>query len=76
MRLTKLADVLKCELHGKDIAFEGVSIDSRTINQGELFVAIVGEKFDGHNYIGQALRKGAVGAVGAIVCCIAARAWV
>lgn len=37
----------------------GVSIDSRTIQKGELFFAIIGERFDGHDFIQDALKKGA-----------------
>ena len=29
----------------------GVSIDDRTINKGDLFIAIIGDKFDGHDFI-------------------------
>ncbi len=41
----------------------GVSIDSRTIEAGDLFVAIRGERFDGHRFVGDALARGALGAV-------------
>jgi UDP-N-acetylmuramoyl-tripeptide--D-alanyl-D-alanine ligase len=41
----------------------GYSIDSRTLNPGDLFIAIAGERFDGHDYLQAALEKGAVGAV-------------
>ncbi len=41
----------------------GVSIDSRTTRPGDLYVAIAGERFDGHDFIGQALQAGACGAV-------------
>jgi UDP-N-acetylmuramoyl-tripeptide--D-alanyl-D-alanine ligase len=41
----------------------GYSIDSRTINPGDLFIAIAGERFDGHEYVEAALEKGAVGAI-------------
>ncbi|MEW5979896.1 MAG: UDP-N-acetylmuramoyl-tripeptide--D-alanyl-D-alanine ligase [Acidobacteriota bacterium] len=41
----------------------GYSIDSRTIQPGELFVAISGEKFDGHHFVDQALEAGALAAV-------------
>jgi UDP-N-acetylmuramoyl-tripeptide--D-alanyl-D-alanine ligase len=41
----------------------GYSIDSRTLSPGDLFVAIHGERFDGHDYVQAALEKGAVGAV-------------
>lgn len=37
------------------------NIDSRTVGQGDIFVALCGEKTDGHNYIQQALDKGAQG---------------
>jgi UDP-N-acetylmuramoyl-tripeptide--D-alanyl-D-alanine ligase len=41
----------------------GYSIDSRTIQPGELFFAVKGEKMDGHNFVEQALSKGAIAAV-------------
>ncbi len=41
----------------------GVSIDSRTIRAGELFVAIHGPSHDGHDYVAAALESGAVAAV-------------
>ena len=44
---------------------KGVSIDSRTIYPGELFIAIKGERFDGHDFVEEALRRGAMGVVGA-----------
>ena len=41
----------------------GYSIDSRTLNAGDLFIAIAGERFDGHEYVQAAMEKGAVGAI-------------
>jgi UDP-N-acetylmuramoyl-tripeptide--D-alanyl-D-alanine ligase len=41
----------------------GYSIDSRTLSAGDLFIAIAGERFDGHEYVQAALEKGAVGAI-------------
>jgi UDP-N-acetylmuramoyl-tripeptide--D-alanyl-D-alanine ligase len=41
----------------------GVSIDSRDIAQGELFVAIKGDRFDGHDFVGAALARGAAAAL-------------
>jgi UDP-N-acetylmuramoyl-tripeptide--D-alanyl-D-alanine ligase len=41
----------------------GYSIDSRTINAGELFFAVKGERVDGHDYVEAALANGAVAAV-------------
>ena len=43
--------------------FTGVSTDTRTIAAGELFVALRGEHFDGHEYLGQALSRGAAAAL-------------
>lgn len=37
----------------------GVSIDSRTIRANQLFVAIKGNRFDGHAFVKQAYRRGA-----------------
>jgi UDP-N-acetylmuramoyl-tripeptide--D-alanyl-D-alanine ligase len=37
----------------------GVSIDSRSIRSGDIFWAIKGDKFDGHNYIHESIKKGA-----------------
>jgi UDP-N-acetylmuramoyl-tripeptide--D-alanyl-D-alanine ligase len=50
----------ECEL--KEIA-QGYSIDSRTIQPGELFFAVKGDRLDGHDYVQQALQRGAVSAV-------------
>ena len=41
--------------------FVGVSIDSRTLSRGSLFVALRGQSTDGHQYIQQAIDKGAAG---------------
>ena len=50
----------ECEL--KEVA-QGYSIDSRTIRPGELFFAVKGERLDGHDFVPQALERGAVSAV-------------
>ena len=39
----------------------GISIDDRTIKKGELFIALIGDNFDGHKFIESALAKGACG---------------
>jgi len=41
----------------------GYSIDSRTVQSGELFFAVLGERVDGHDFVGEALSKRAVAAV-------------
>lgn len=60
MTLMEAARALDVELVGADHSFTGVSTDSRTINKGELFVALVGPSFDGHEYIKAARERGAV----------------
>ena len=42
---------------------EGYSIDSRTVGKAELFFAIKGERFDGHDYVEAAMQQGAIAAV-------------
>jgi UDP-N-acetylmuramoyl-tripeptide--D-alanyl-D-alanine ligase len=44
-------------------AFSGVSTDTRTIKRGNLFVAIKGENFDGHDFLLRAVENGAAGVV-------------
>ena len=50
-------------LHGEDHAFAGVSTDTRTLRDGELFFALQGPNFDGHDYLVAARDSGAAGAV-------------
>lgn len=42
-------------------AITGVTTDSRNVTAGDLFVPLVGERFDGHTYLNSALEKGAEG---------------
>ena len=44
-------------------AIDGISIDSRTVGEGDFFVAIRGERFDGHRFVPDALARGARGAL-------------
>ncbi len=45
-------------LFGRLNGVTGVSIDSRTLKEGELFVALKGQRFDGHDFVGEALQRG------------------
>lgn len=47
----------------KNIKVKGISTDSRNIRKGDLFFALKGERFDGHQFVTQAMNAGAVGAV-------------
>ena len=46
---------------GKNIMINNFSIDSRTIKKEDFFIAIKGENYDGHDYIVEAYKKGAIG---------------
>lgn len=61
--LAAAANSMNGTLHGADLQFRGVSTDTRTIADGELFFALQGPNFDGHEYVGKAKANGAVGAV-------------
>ena len=63
VNLSHAAASMQGELHGRDRAFQGVSTDTRTIREGELFFALQGPNFDGHEYVGVARNQGAAGAV-------------
>lgn len=54
---------LRPELADPATAYSGISTDSRAIAGGELYVAIVGERFDGHDFVADALARGASAAV-------------
>jgi len=45
--------------NGADVVVSGYSTDSRTLQPGDLFVPLRGERFDGHDYLAQAVRNGA-----------------
>ncbi len=47
----------------EDLTFSGICTDSRSVEIGSLFVALVGERFDGHDFVAEALARGAAGAV-------------
>jgi UDP-N-acetylmuramoyl-tripeptide--D-alanyl-D-alanine ligase len=61
--LTDLARQLSATLVGPDKGFEGVCTDSRKLRAGELFVALRGPSFDGHEFAAEALARGAAGVV-------------
>jgi UDP-N-acetylmuramoyl-tripeptide--D-alanyl-D-alanine ligase len=62
-RLSDLAAATGGRLIGADREFGRVNQDSRKLARGELFVAIKGESFDGHEFLGQAEKLGAAGAL-------------
>lgn len=63
MKLSLLATNIQGKLLGPDVNYSGLSLDSRSIKPHELFIALRGEKFDGHNFIKLAKQRGAAAAV-------------
>ena len=63
MSLGEVAAVLGTSSQAAERLARGYSIDSRTLTAGQLFFAIRGPRFDGHQFVVQALERGAVGAV-------------
>lgn len=63
LSLLDIASHLNCKSPVSNTTFKGISIDTRTLKPGNLFVAIRGEQFDGHDFIEEALKKGASAAL-------------
>jgi UDP-N-acetylmuramoyl-tripeptide--D-alanyl-D-alanine ligase len=63
MTLAEAARAIGGKLVGADAPFTAVSTDSRAIEPGALFVALRGERFDGHDYVQGARERGAAGAL-------------
>jgi UDP-N-acetylmuramoyl-tripeptide--D-alanyl-D-alanine ligase len=64
LALSKIAEFVSAEgkFPAEEVA-QGYSIDSRTVGAGQLFFAVKGERLDGHDFVEQALQKGALAAV-------------
>jgi len=63
LKLSELTNALDARLISADASFDGVSIDSRAIKAGQLFIALTGPRFDGHDYLNEVAGKGAVAAL-------------
>ncbi|WP_375177237.1 UDP-N-acetylmuramoyl-tripeptide--D-alanyl-D-alanine ligase [Marinobacter mobilis] len=61
--LAEAAQVMGAEAFDLNGTFSGVSTDSRSLERGDLFVALRGEHFDGHRFLAQARDAGALAAV-------------
>jgi UDP-N-acetylmuramoyl-tripeptide--D-alanyl-D-alanine ligase len=61
--LAQAAECMNGELHGENRPFGGISTDTRSIRDGELFFALQGPNFDAHEYVHEASANGAAGAV-------------
>lgn len=63
MGIVEAARAIDGGIRGGDAVFDAVNTDSRSIRRGDLFVALKGERFDGHRFIAQAAAAGAVAAM-------------
>ncbi|MCE9632841.1 MAG: UDP-N-acetylmuramoyl-tripeptide--D-alanyl-D-alanine ligase [Methylophilales bacterium] len=63
MTLQEAATAVEGTLIGADTHFRGISTDSRKITPGDLFIALRGENFDGHEFVNECLGQGAVAAM-------------
>ncbi len=63
MPLRAIAAELNCQYEGGDAEIVRINTDSRTIGRGDLYVALRGERFDGHGFLDAAAQKGAAAAV-------------
>ncbi len=63
MTLSAAAHALKAPLSGTDTEFLAVTSDTRALQRGDLFVALVGPNFDGHTFLSEAEARGAAGAL-------------
>jgi UDP-N-acetylmuramoyl-tripeptide--D-alanyl-D-alanine ligase len=61
--LSEIAAAVRGTLRGPDAVVSAVGIDSRAVGPGSLFVAIAGERVDGHDFVADAFERGAVAAV-------------
>jgi len=63
MKLSDAAKILNAPMLGEDCTFESICIDTRSINTGDVYVALRGEHFDGHDFILNAVDEGAVAVI-------------
>ena len=65
LSIFQIAELAEAAVSSRDgnALIERISTDSRTIKRGELFVALRGENFDGHNFVESVAKTGAVGAI-------------
>lgn len=63
-----IAEAVQGQLLGEDCLLDGVSIDTRTLQAGNLYIAIAGQRFDGHDFVAQAEQAGAAALVVSRIC--------
>lgn len=61
--LSQLASASNGLLAGKNVEFASVAVDTRTLSNGDLYIALKGDNFDGHQFVKQAIENGCSGIV-------------
>ena len=59
----EIAAITRGDFPGVDAAINGISIDTRTLQPGDLYISLIGENFDGNDFAHDAIAKGAVAAI-------------
>lgn len=59
LQISDAANAIGAELRGSNVALSGFGIDTRTLNIGDLYIAIRGSRFDGHDFVDAAEAAGA-----------------
>lgn len=67
LTLTEIAQMTGGVLQGNDVAIERVERDSRNVQQGDLFLALKGERFDAHDFVPQVAGKASAALVSRVV---------
>ena len=57
------SNLLKAPAKALDLSVVGITTDTRTIEPQEIFIALVGENFDGHDFVEQAVARGAIAVI-------------
>lgn len=63
MSLQQATEVLQGNMSGENVEFLSVSTDTRNVQPGDLYIALDGQQFDGHDYLTQAEEAGAIAAI-------------
>jgi len=63
MKLSDAAKILNAPMLGEDCTFKNICIDTRSIKAGDVYVALRGDHFDGHDFILNAADEGAVAVI-------------
>ncbi len=61
--LSTIANIIAGQLHGSDLTIDHLAIDSRQVKQGDCFLALQGENFDGNQFVEAAIKQGAIAAI-------------